>query len=361
MASAVPTNHTIDDAAVLADCVNCVRPDRNAFDVAQLHNGTVTEVTGGTSGIRLEFNGTAIYVFFLVPAVNDNPFPGLTPTPQSSQSNFFMEGVFVSSLNATLPALSEYNFLAYANSSLQDGAHVLDMAPAAGSGFYFDYAIYTSDDPNTPSSSSGVQSTAATSTPVTSTAPSSATTDSSNPPPSTSSALPSKKKTNAGAIAGGVVGGVAVILAFVAGLIFCRRSRRNKGNYASDKEELPGQSFGYSMVSNGNPVAISSEAEGPPASDTNADAVAAQLRRLTDQVEQLARRGEGSSVTESDIGSPASLGRSLSTMKRDQTLAVRNSQPVDAVRDSFVHTDSGLRLAVGRVEIDEVPPLYEAE
>ncbi|KAJ7474738.1 hypothetical protein FB451DRAFT_1558028 [Mycena latifolia] len=373
-ASAVLRNFTVDDATILDGCSNCIRPDRNSFDAARLNNGTVTEITGADGGLEIGFNGTALYAFFLVPALDDNPFPSLTPTPQAAQCHNFMDGVYISSFDPTLPnVLTGYNILGYkyVNSSGQDADHIFVLGTAAGTGCYFDYAIFTQDvdDLDTSSSSSAVQSTTAASGPGASTAASSATTNSSTPPPLSTatsppppaSALPSKKRANPGAIAGGVVGGIAAVLAFVAGVFLYRRSRRNKGPYTPDKEDLPGQSPGDSMVSTANPVAISSGGEGPPASDPNAAVVAAQLRKLTDQVEQLARRGGRSSVAESDLGSPTSLGRSLSTMKRDQTLAVRNSQPVDAVRDSLVHTDSGLRLAVGRVEIDEVPPSYEAE
>jgi hypothetical protein len=154
---------------------------------------------------------------------------------------------------------------------------------------------------------------------------------------------------------------LAVLLAVLAGLLVWRRYRRSKATAAdneeavvpSDGEGTPPKETPASLVpdaSQGTNIAVPQEQD--------AAAITNQLRILQDQVQQLIQdRAEGSSTAGSDT---ASVTRSLSTMKRDQTRVVREHQLGHVVTDSLVHTDSGLRLTAGRV-VDELPPTYVAD
>jgi hypothetical protein len=84
--------------------------------------------------------------------------------------------------------------------------------------------------------------------------------------------------------------------------------------------------------------------------------IAEQLRAL--EVQLPKQHAEGSTArSETNV----SVGRSLSTMKREQTRVVQNQAGYSSgVVDSLVHGDSGLRLTAGRM-VDELPPTYVAE
>ncbi|KAJ6498389.1 hypothetical protein C8R47DRAFT_1212086 [Mycena vitilis] len=96
-----------------------------------------------------------------------------------------------------------------------------------------------------------------------------------------------------------------------------------------------------------------------PAHGDGSDALAVKLLALEAEVKQLkGERGEGSSsASNTEV---ASLTRSLSTMKRDQSRAVQDHQEGYTGADALMHTDSGLRLTADRT-VPELPPTYAAE
>ncbi|KAJ6628078.1 hypothetical protein B0H10DRAFT_1991486 [Mycena sp. CBHHK59/15] len=168
----------------------------------------------------------------------------------------------------------------------------------------------------------------------------------------------SKKKPPVVAIAGGTVGGVAAVLAFLSTLLLCRSSRYRHAKNSPSIEEAPLPPLGGAVM----PIET---AEQPQANnfvvapDQDAAALADQVHMLKEQVQRLeAERAEG--CTSSAGSDTASVSRSLSTMKREQRRVVRDHQDGYTVADSLVHTDSGLRLTAGRV-IDELPPTYAAD
>ncbi|KAJ7133925.1 hypothetical protein C8R43DRAFT_1133163 [Mycena crocata] len=89
------------------------------------------------------------------------------------------------------------------------------------------------------------------------------------------------------------------------------------------------------------------------------DPVAAQrIQLLAEQVRRLTEHAEANSAVGSDAASVA-MGRSLSTMKREQNRPVQQGQRGPFAADALIHTDSDLRLTAGRV-VDELPPTYVA-
>ncbi|KAJ7177247.1 hypothetical protein C8R43DRAFT_1230263 [Mycena crocata] len=97
------------------------------------------------------------------------------------------------------------NILGYANTSIPTGNHTLGIRVSRGM-VYYDYAIVNPGDVISSSSAAGV-----------STGPSAST---GSPAPSNSQ----RKKVAVGAIVGGCVRGIAVVLAFLTGLLLCRRA-----------------------------------------------------------------------------------------------------------------------------------------
>ncbi|KAJ7794090.1 hypothetical protein B0H14DRAFT_3558422, partial [Mycena olivaceomarginata] len=101
-----------------------------ALTPAQLSNGTFSafENNGGNfvgtqdTGLRLRFNGTAIYVYLAVPAAANLSTPVhcsfiLDSVPDAG-GDFSMNGP---------PVVNQYNVLAYAKTDIPDGSHILNM------------------------------------------------------------------------------------------------------------------------------------------------------------------------------------------------------------------------------------------
>ncbi|KAF8193549.1 hypothetical protein K438DRAFT_1828837 [Mycena galopus ATCC 62051] len=192
-------------------------------------------------------------------------------------------------------------------------------------------------------------------------------TSTSNPPVAGTPAPLPKKKLPLGAIAGGTLAGCA-LLGVLGTVLLCRRRLRPRSRDVSPSiEEAPLPPLGGAVTTipkegteNGANLAVVHEEISP--GDQTATALAAQVRALEAQVQQLmTERTERGAPTDSTAGSDVSLpARSLSTMKREQTRAVRNHQEGYSGADALLHTDSGLRLTAGRI-VDELPPTYAAE
>ncbi|KAJ7662714.1 hypothetical protein DFH06DRAFT_357154 [Mycena polygramma] len=87
--------------------------------------------------------------------------------------------------------------------------------------------------------------------------------------------------------------------------------------------------------------------------------LAEQMRLLKEEVQQLRQQVRGNSSTPADSSTPP-LGRSLSTMKREQTRALQQQgRGSTDVTDTLMYTESGVRLTAGRAE-DDLPPSYVA-
>ncbi|KAJ7921898.1 hypothetical protein B0H13DRAFT_1866320 [Mycena leptocephala] len=386
----VLTNHTIDDAGPFVQylpsregiCVGCVDPGAN-YDVTQLFNGTVTRVAGVNVSIVMNFTGISLYVFFAGPARTEG---------YHETCHFVLDGSSEISVGVYGPEFA-YNSLVYQHTGLEpDSEHILTIQTNTldGGEIDLDYIVFTqvislrprrivsdlpclacsSDDPETttspvpaPTSSTasiGMSSTATSSSPASTTATS--VTDSLVPNSTSVTAFITRRKSRVGAIAGGLVGGVVALLALAALLFFCLPARGKLCGPAAEKAppaSTPAQEF------HAEDLFFDAALEADPR------VLAVRVQRLTAEVERLkverlamdrpdARSSVASDTTATSraVYGPA---RSISTLKRDQTRAVRDHQygySGSSVRDSLVHTESGLRLTAEAV--DEVPPTYEA-
>ncbi|KAJ7692233.1 hypothetical protein B0H17DRAFT_1061629 [Mycena rosella] len=204
---ATQINYTIDDASPLVQYRAPVL-DRNltGFNSSLLFNNTVTFIPATAQDsptISMNFTGTAIYIFVAYPAGHNESFT----------SGFIARIDDVPSGGWDLPNTAPLvNHLAYRNRTLSNGFHNVTLQIQPEWELYFDYAIYTSGDPDpTPSSS--------------------ATSSQNTGNPGSSSASTSKKKFPVGAVVGGILGGL-LLLALISTPFMLRRwsLRKQKPN-----------------------------------------------------------------------------------------------------------------------------------
>ncbi|KAJ7841042.1 hypothetical protein B0H14DRAFT_3694851 [Mycena olivaceomarginata] len=164
--------------------------------------------------LTLQFTGTAIYVGRLAGRDLLHSWDGGPAKVQHGDLG-------------GLPALPAYNVLLYSETGLDNATHNLTIQPLKGQLLFFDYAVYTFEEPDpTPSeSSSALIPIAATASASSSSAPTGVS-SSSDPGPGVIAA--SKQAKLAGPIAGGILGGLALLaaLGFLFFLVARRRRRR---------------------------------------------------------------------------------------------------------------------------------------
>ncbi|KAJ7319035.1 hypothetical protein DFH08DRAFT_819470 [Mycena albidolilacea] len=181
--------------------------------------------------LTLQFTGTAIYVYTLV--IN------------STQHHLGLEGAFGGAgftaqldggpakvqhgdLNG-LPALPAYNVLLYSKTGLENTTHSLTIRPLKGQLLFFDFAVYTFEEPDlTPSASSSALIPIGPTLAASASSLSAPTGVSSSSDPGPGVLAASKQAKLAGPIAGGILGGLALLgaLGFLLFLVARRRRRR---------------------------------------------------------------------------------------------------------------------------------------
>jgi hypothetical protein len=229
-------------------CAGCaIRPS-----VLQAFKNTYTAATYNPGlenmNITMQFNGTAIYVFFILA---NNAGDGITTL---TLANFTLDGnppqLFQHAPDLTTTDIL-FNQLAFAQTNLINAPHTLVISTSGvDTNVYvnFDYAIYTHDDAvlpsSTPGSSSSTGSPPASSSSITAVSSSSSTTTANSLSSSTNAAAPTtsnnssvsgtqlgstadaKKSTPTAAIAGGIVGGLVVLVVLALLLVLCLRRRK---------------------------------------------------------------------------------------------------------------------------------------
>ncbi|KAJ7120055.1 hypothetical protein C8R44DRAFT_787577 [Mycena epipterygia] len=189
----VQVNTTIDDASPLVQ-YRAPPLDRNltGFDPSRLNNQTITFIPATTNDsptIAMNFtggvsSGTAIYIFVAYPAGHNESFTsGFVARIDDIPSGGW-------SVDQTAPL---YNHLAYRNTTLSNQPHNLVIQIQPEWELYFDYAVYTSGDPDPSSPSSSP-----TSFPATSKNPSAASST-------------TTKKFPVAAVVGGIIGGLFIL------------------------------------------------------------------------------------------------------------------------------------------------------
>ncbi|KAJ7097485.1 hypothetical protein C8R43DRAFT_261496 [Mycena crocata] len=225
-------NATIDDAD---SSVRQVSPGPQVagaglgLDIGRLSDVGVTALfqIPGITNAQLEFDFTsdspagALYLFF-ARGPND-----------TGTAEFFLDDVTVGTFDSGSVRPDTYNISAHTNTSIPAGNHTVGMRSSEGT-VVFDYAIVNPEAIPSSSPPAIASSSAATSTgPVFSKTAMARATTSPSPPPSNTA----QKKVPVGAIVGGCVGGITDILAFLVGLLLCRRGRRRQGTTSPAMEQ----------------------------------------------------------------------------------------------------------------------------
>ncbi|KIM48570.1 hypothetical protein M413DRAFT_437782 [Hebeloma cylindrosporum] len=224
-------------------CSGClIRPD-----TSRAFKGTYTAATYspqlGSMSITMKFNGTAIYVFFIL--ANNAGDELFQHAPDLSRTDI------------------DYNQLVYSKEALINAEHTLVISTSGvDTNVYvnFDYVIYTHDDdaPLLPLPPAGSSSTSlSTSSSATSSLPSSSSTtnisqgssitpvptDSGTAVPNPGTSLPNTSDTKSsppiGAIIGGVIGGIVFLSLVIFLLVFCSRRRAPGGRRSESEGYIP--------------------------------------------------------------------------------------------------------------------------
>lgn len=196
-------------------CIGCAI----SLDTKQAFKQTYTAATyspsTGKISVTLTFNGTAIWVYFILPNNNGEGITTITDCDFTMNKDPAVNFRHAPDLTKTD---ADYNQLVYSRTDLPFATHTLEISTQANFNTYinFDYAIYTHDDDGI----LGATPTSATGTTTTKTTTSSGT--------ATAGGASSKSHSPTGAIAGGVVGGIVAVAAIILLLFFRRRQKRER-------------------------------------------------------------------------------------------------------------------------------------
>ncbi|KAM5543079.1 hypothetical protein V8D89_003463 [Ganoderma adspersum] len=226
----IPANSTWHAGSPTEQCAVCaIKPselDTTEIVEQSWHHGSY--LPGIPIYVQVTFPGTAVYVYNVVP----NTLPGANTFVNIS---FVLDGEFVGRFLRVPDATSEilYNHLVYANASLSaDVPHTLEMSATGGneSLIFFDYLLYTTDT---------------------------------EPSTSTSASTSSHRPVQAGAIAGGVIAGVALLVTIAAILFFLLRRRPTRSHLRTG---LPGTRSEVFRTDQATPQMTSASARARPLS-----------------------------------------------------------------------------------------------
>ncbi|KAJ7174954.1 hypothetical protein C8R43DRAFT_1230501 [Mycena crocata] len=137
---ATPRNSTIDDASPQVKYqATFMARNPAGFDTSQLHDGTVTFIhpdPNGSPTISIDFSGIAVYVFVAYPSGK----PSIAPVGFVAQIDGVPSGQWTAHQMAPLN-----NYLAFHQVALSNAPHTLLLTMDPIWSLYFDYAIVTTD------------------------------------------------------------------------------------------------------------------------------------------------------------------------------------------------------------------------
>ncbi|KAJ7121905.1 hypothetical protein C8R46DRAFT_1238330 [Mycena filopes] len=183
-----PTNHSIDDTSPLfsdfahtdearRECIGCIDEvlmygldpnrlfDRSVTRFPQISSPANNGPAEGLSGVVLNFTGTAFYLFLGVPPINtlylgvpQAPYPAELVGFVSLDGNPVNLGVFdrfhPRNKTFTVRTTAEAQYpCVWFTTGIPDGPHTVTL-DTGGSPLMLDYAVYTSNDPDSASSAS---------------------------------------------------------------------------------------------------------------------------------------------------------------------------------------------------------------
>ncbi|KAK7036220.1 hypothetical protein R3P38DRAFT_2911038 [Favolaschia claudopus] len=137
-------NRTIDDFSpqiIYSPASGVTHTNLTGFDITKLYNGTIGVMNGTAAAVNmtLKFTGTAIWLFLAKPETKDTFVTGYT---------IFLDGAEVNDAASVDENTDpEYGSVGYSNDKLQLGPHIVTLQ-ATEDPVYFDYAVFTSNNPN---------------------------------------------------------------------------------------------------------------------------------------------------------------------------------------------------------------------
>ncbi|KAG6817766.1 hypothetical protein H0H87_003174 [Tephrocybe sp. NHM501043] len=317
--------------------------------------------------IEFSFEGTAVYVYFILA---NNVGPGITT---ESLADFILDGEVISTFhhNPTNSSAYEFNSLVFSKDGLANINHTL-LIKTSGVDRHiynnFDYATYTFDDtPTAPNSTTPSRS--ATSTPMVSQT-------------TTAVSSPSQSSVPVGAIAGGVVGGVVILIGTIFILLFLRRRRHRVSTSGVPDESFSIDVDGFPPSANRQDTPLMTNfAESMPSrpgprpqtlpppytdstvSDTTGSESTGQRRQaeIDHRIRDLTREMQvlgGVDVSSKERGYRVQPSLSFYRSSRRQRDVARLQEEVNAMRGEIEYLQAQLNSDWARGLSNEPPPSY---
>ncbi|KAM5539236.1 hypothetical protein V8D89_007109 [Ganoderma adspersum] len=232
------------------DCPTCnIKP--STLDLDQIYDQTWHDGTnyppGPPATITVQFTGSAVYVFNILPNT-------LIDTDTYTNISFSIDGEDAASFIHTPNSRSTilYNQLVYQNATLQHGLHTLVMSAAGNSSLIlFDYLLYTTQTNDTTPTLITIINNSTQYSSFNTPSTYMATTRTSTP---SASSRPTSSTTPIGAVVGGVVGGLSLLLWVATGVLILHRRR------ASPKH--PQNPVGYANIT--SVISVTPTRSSPP-------------------------------------------------------------------------------------------------
>ncbi|KAJ7161779.1 hypothetical protein C8R43DRAFT_1174491, partial [Mycena crocata] len=294
-------NRTVDDFSPLltyAPAEAVTHLNTTGFEVPKLYNGTIAVMNGSDSSVNvtMKFTGSAAWLFLAKPLLGG----------YGTSYTIFVDGVDVNDVGSyDLNDDAEYGVLAWSNDSLGLGPHTVRLMADNGALVYFDYAVFTSNDPTPETTIPPVQPPP--SSAFASGAPSQTSKAKNTAHPGSSEsagAADTKPKSHIAAIAG-AAGGVVLLLA-AGGLVAClvlrkrRREAAGAGGYPQkptyNQQYATGAPHGSNMPYN----AGQQQQAVYNAHSTGSTPYASEAALL-----RVATQGHGTSVSYNSAGAPS--------------------------------------------------------
>ncbi|KAJ6548417.1 hypothetical protein B0H19DRAFT_1265254 [Mycena capillaripes] len=223
-------NRTVDDFSPLityTPASNVTHLNTTGFDVTKLYNGTigVMNVFDGfteTVNMTMQFTGTAVWLFLAIPETTE------ATDGFADSYTIYLDGhtVFFG-FDDNLPSDAQYGTLAFSNDTMDLGPHTVILSATAV--VYFDYLIFTSNDPTPETTIPSVQP------PSSSASATSKAKNTAHPAATPSQSGTAHKSKSHVAVIAGAAAAVLLLLGAGIGVFLFLRRRRGRGaqqNYA---------------------------------------------------------------------------------------------------------------------------------
>ncbi|KAJ6501346.1 hypothetical protein DFH09DRAFT_1202694 [Mycena vulgaris] len=223
-------NRTVDDFSPLitySPASNVTHLNTTGFDVTKLYNGTIGVMNvfdGFTENVNMtmQFTGTAVWLFIAIPETTE-----ATDGFVDSYTIYLDGHTVFFGFDSNLPSDAQYGTLAFSNDTMELGPHTVILSATAV--VYFDYLIFTSNDPTPETTIPSVQP------PSSSASATSKAKNTAHPAATPSQSGTAQKSKSHVAVIAGAAAAVLLLLGVGVGVFLFLRRCRGKGaqqNYA---------------------------------------------------------------------------------------------------------------------------------